>query len=322
MQGLLLACASKASSHQPLLLAPMAALAAALEGQKQHASAAAALRYCLALLQTALQRGPEGSAALGLGLGRLQDGGHSLLTHRLLLLQPAAAGAAADAAAEELPQGASVVDDAQAVSTALELALARNLALDGSYQEAAGLYQKLEAEGALSSSAASVGDACSWLCYGHAAQQSGQAALAMRALQAAIDCAPDGAVKLAAVTAVLQVGAGACWAVSRAQARVPVPAAHRKRLTPCRCCCFVARATQHHLHQGALEDAFALLLQDLPAISSSSPSLASACTRPWLSLMVAAAAAGSAELQDQVAEVMRQCAEGQQQHVDMAWVSC
>lgn len=41
----------------------------------------------------------------------------------------------------------------------------------------------------------------------------------------------------------------------------------------------------------------------------------------WLSLLVAAAAAGQAALQDQVAEVMGQWAQGHTQALDMAWVS-
>jgi hypothetical protein len=79
--------------------------------------------------------------------------------------------------------------------------------------------------------------------------------------------------------------------------------------------------TQHQLQQGALEESFSLLLHHLPGITTSSPHLSQACTQPWLSLLVAAAAAGAAPLQQQVAEVMQQCAEGQQQHIDMAWVS-
>jgi hypothetical protein len=79
---------------------------------------------------------------------------------------------------------------------------------------------------------------------------------------------------------------------------------------------------QHHLSQGSLEAAFSLLLQHLPQLASSSPKLAGSCTRTWLALVVAAAAAGQQDLQAQVIEVMRQAAVGQLQHVDMAWVSC
>lgn len=78
---------------------------------------------------------------------------------------------------------------------------------------------------------------------------------------------------------------------------------------------------QHHLSQGSLEAAFSLLLQHLPQLAASSPTLASSCTRTWLALVVAAAAAGLRDLQAQVVEVMRQAVMGQLQHVDMAWVS-
>jgi hypothetical protein len=78
---------------------------------------------------------------------------------------------------------------------------------------------------------------------------------------------------------------------------------------------------QHQLSQGALEAAFSLLLQHLPQIAASSPSLVGSCTRAWLPLVVAAAAAGQQDLQAQVVEVMRQAAMGQLEHIDTAWVS-
>jgi hypothetical protein len=78
---------------------------------------------------------------------------------------------------------------------------------------------------------------------------------------------------------------------------------------------------QHHIQAGALEQGFSLLLQHLPQISSSSTSLASACVRPWLALLVAAAAAGNADLHSQVAEVIGQWAETHTQAIDTAWVS-
>lgn len=77
---------------------------------------------------------------------------------------------------------------------------------------------------------------------------------------------------------------------------------------------------QHHVHAGALEQAFSLLLQHLPQITSSSPGLAAACVGLWLSLLVAAAA-GQGALQDQVAEVMGQWAQGHTETLDTAWVS-
>ena len=81
---------------------------------------------------------------------------------------------------------------------------------------------------------------------------------------------------------------------------------------------------QHHIQQGSLEAGFSLLLQHLPHISNSSSSaagLSAACVGPWLSLLVAAAAAGQAALHAQVSEVLGQWAQGHAQHIDMAWVS-
>jgi hypothetical protein len=157
---------------------------------------------------------------VGLGRGGACASGQAQglgLTHRLLLLQPQLARAASQGAGA-VPQGAAVVDDAAAVSAALELSLARNLCLAGSCAEALALYQKLEGEGVLSSSSSSgisggaggagdSGSSTAWLCYGHAALQCGQQQLGVRALQAAIDSAPDGATQLAGVNALLQVRA-------------------------------------------------------------------------------------------------------------------
>lgn len=195
-EGLLLACASKAASHLPLLLPPTAALAAALEMRGLFSSAAAALRYCLALLQAGMQSGPEGLAALGLAPG--QSPGYSL-THRLLLVPPSSA----QTEQVQVLEGSSGV---QAVVTATELALARNLCLAGDASESVALYQRLEAEGALSSgSFGSSALSYSWLAYGAAAQQAGEGQLAIKALQAALDTATQPEVQLAAVTALLQV---------------------------------------------------------------------------------------------------------------------
>ncbi|WIA10335.1 hypothetical protein OEZ85_010527 [Tetradesmus obliquus] len=265
-EGLLLACACKASAHQPLLLPPHAALAAALEARGQHSSAVAALQYCLALLQAGLQQGSEGLAALGLtGFGQ----GFGQATHRVVLLQ--AAGF----------EGSEGVASPESVHVALEIALARNLVLAGQFDSAVQLYGKLEQQGSLGSNPLT-SDSYSWVCYGFAAQQLGQAGLCSRVLEQAVEEAGGDTAKLHAVMALLQ----------------------------------------HHLSQGSLEAAFSLLLQRLPQLAASSPTLASSCTRTWLALVVAAAAAGLRDLQAQVVEVMRQAVMGQLQHVDMAWVEC
>lgn len=194
----MLACASKAASHSPLLLPPTGALAAALETRALFYSAAAALRYCLALLQAGMESGPEGLAALGLSPGQ-QSPGDSSLTHRLLLVPPSSA----QTEQVQVLEGSSGV---QAVVTATELALARNLCLAGDAAESVALYQRLEAEGALSSgSFGSSAVSYSWLAYGAAAQHAGQGQLAIKALQAALDTATQPEVQLAAVTALLQV---------------------------------------------------------------------------------------------------------------------
>jgi hypothetical protein len=197
--GLLLACASKAAGHQPLQLPPTAALAAALETRGHYTVAAAALRYCLALLQAGLQAGEQGLAALGLAPG-LNEAAPNTLAHQLLLVPPST-----DCPGHvQVLQGSSGV---QAVVTAVELALARNLCLAGEAQESLVLYQKLEGEGALSAAPLS-GAAASyaWLAFGAAAQQAGQGQLAMRALQAAVEVGTaDPQVRLAAVSALLQV---------------------------------------------------------------------------------------------------------------------
>ncbi|KAF8069413.1 SKI3 [Scenedesmus sp. PABB004] len=191
-EGLLLACAAKASAHQPLLLPPHAALAAALEARGQHGSAAAALRYCLALLRAGQAQGSDGLAALGLsGVGD----GFLQATHRLLLLPPAAGRGAAPA-----PAGGAT---AAAVEAALRLALARNLALSGDSAGALALYGELEADGALGGDAASP-DTPSWLAYGHAALAAGQPGLCGRVLQRAVEEAADERARLAAVMALLQ----------------------------------------------------------------------------------------------------------------------
>lgn len=189
-EGLLLACACKASAHQPLMLPPHAALAAALEARGQYQSAMAALRYCLSLLQAGLQQGFEGLAALGLtGFGQ----GSGDATHRVVLLQ---------AAGFEAAEG---VVNPESVTAALEVALARNLTLAGRYTEAVQLYGELEARGVLGLNPLSP-DSYNWLCYGYAAQQVGQAGLCSRLLQQAVDSAGDDVAKLHAVMAQLQVG--------------------------------------------------------------------------------------------------------------------
>lgn len=78
---------------------------------------------------------------------------------------------------------------------------------------------------------------------------------------------------------------------------------------------------QHHIQSGALEQGFSLLLQHIPQVSSRSAGLSSACVRPWLSLLVAAAAEQQTELHSQVTEVLGQWAEGHTQTIDTAWVS-
>lgn len=196
-EGLLLACASKAASHSPLLLPPTAALAAALETRGHYASAAAALRYCLALLQAGMQHGQQGLAALGLSQGTDHDPAKAL-THQLLLVPPSSA----QSEQVQVLEGSSGV---QAVITAVELALARNLCLAGDTAESLALYQKLEGEGCLSSTSGGSVVSFSWLAYGAAAQQTGQSQLAAKALHAALDTATEPSVQLAAVTALLQV---------------------------------------------------------------------------------------------------------------------
>lgn len=79
-------------------------------------------------------------------------------------------------------------------------------------------------------------------------------------------------------------------------------------------CCVL----QHHIQAGALEQGFSLLLEALPRDSSGG---SSAWVRPWLSLLVAAAAAGQVEMYSNVCEVMDQWAQGHTQTIDMAWVS-
>ena len=94
----------------------------------------------------------------------------------------------------------------QAVLTALQLALARNLCLAGVTKESVELYQQLELDGAISTATAGSSAASySWLAYGAAAQQEGQVQLAAKALQGALDAAAEPGVQLAAVTALLQV---------------------------------------------------------------------------------------------------------------------
>lgn len=193
-EGLLLACACKASAHQPLLLPPHAALAAALEARGQHSSAVAALQYCLALLQAGLQQGSEGLAALGLtGFGQ----GFGQATHRVVLLQ--AAGF----------EGSEGVASPESVHVALEIALARNLVLAGQFDSAVQLYGKLEQQGSLGSNPLT-SDSYSWVCYGFAAQQLGQAGLCSRVLEQAVEEAGGDTAKLHAVMALLQVSSTVC----------------------------------------------------------------------------------------------------------------
>jgi hypothetical protein len=196
-EGLLLACTSKAASNQPLLLPPTAALAAALETRGHYASAAAALRYCLALLQAAVQQGAQGLAAVGLAPGLNHDPAKTL-THQLLLVPPSSAQ-------QEQVQVLGGSSGVQAVITAVELALARNLCLAGDVSESLVMYQKLEADGSLGSAAGGSTGSLSWLAYGSAAQQAWQDQLAVKALQTALDTAAEPGVQLAAVTALLQV---------------------------------------------------------------------------------------------------------------------
>jgi tetratricopeptide (TPR) repeat protein len=205
-EGLLLACASKAASHQPLSLPPAAALAAALETRGHYTAAVAALRYCLALLQTGLQQGDAGLTALGLAPGLHHDPA-TALRHQLLLV-PASGNTSGEQ--WQVLEGSS---GAQAVLTALQLALARNLCLAGMTKESVELYQQLELDGAISTAAAGSSAASySWLAYGAAAQREGQVQLAAKALQAALDAAAEPRVQLAAVTALLQVRpCMCCW---------------------------------------------------------------------------------------------------------------
>ncbi|WIA30388.1 hypothetical protein OEZ86_000474 [Tetradesmus obliquus] len=213
-----------------------------------------------------LQQGSEGLAALGLtGFGQ----GFGQATHRVVLLQAA------------VFEGSEGVASPESVQVALEIALARNLVLAGQFDSAVQLYGKLEQQGSLGSNPLT-SDSYSWVCYGFAAQQLGQAGLCSRVLEQAVEEAGGDTAKLHAVMALLQ----------------------------------------HHLSQGSFEAAFSLLLQHLPQLAASSPTLASSCTRTWLALVVTAAAAGLRDLQAQVVEVMRQAVMGQLQHVDMAWVEC
>eukprot|EP00879_Flechtneria_rotunda_P010701 GHRR01011183.1.p1 GENE.GHRR01011183.1~~GHRR01011183.1.p1 ORF type:complete len:1628 (+),score=649.14 GHRR01011183.1:120-5003(+) len=187
--GLLLASASKASAHQPLMLPPHAAMALALEARGQYISAVAALQYCLALLQAGLQQGPAGLAALGLaGL----DQGADEATHMLQLLQPAGLQASGTAVSPE------------SIVAAIEVALARNICLAGRFAEALQLYQRLESQGVLGSNPLNP-DTYSWLSYGFAAQQAGQACLSRRLLEQAVNSASQEVLKLDAVMALLQV---------------------------------------------------------------------------------------------------------------------
>lgn len=188
---LLLACACKASAHQPLLLPAHAALAAAMECSRQYTSAIPALQYCLALLRTAAQQGIEGPLVPGPAAGDSQIYGAS---YKVLLLQNSGTD--------------STSDDTVGVVTltaALQLALARNLCLAGRHDEALGLYKTLESQGVLGPGRSST-NTYSWLCYGYAAAQSGQKDLCGRLLETAVNAAGGDLDKLHAVTALLQVG--------------------------------------------------------------------------------------------------------------------
>lgn len=160
------------------------------------------MRYCLALLQAGLLQGAEGLAALGLPGFSAQ--GARQLSHQLLLLQPG----------DLYCSQASVTPES--VAGVLELALARNLCLAGSYEEAVQLYQKLEGQGLLSASSVSsnITDgtglhgaaAYSWISYGFAAHKLGQQQLCQTALESAVQAAAGQDVPLLhAVTALLQV---------------------------------------------------------------------------------------------------------------------
>lgn len=162
-----------------------------MEACRQYTSAIAALQYCLALLRSRQQQGPEGLAALGMaGLG--QD--TISPTYRILLLQPLGLGGPGD-----------TVGSPETVTAALQTALARNLCLSGRHQEAVDLYGQLESQGALGAGSLRL-NTYSWLCYGYAAQQIGQADMCSRVLERAAAEAADDQDKLHAVMALLQVG--------------------------------------------------------------------------------------------------------------------
>lgn len=91
---------------------------------------------------------------------------------------------------------------------------------------------------------------------------------------------------------------------------------------PTPCCAHLFLFMQHHISSGALEAGSNLLVHHLPPIMHSSPHLASACMRAWLSLVVAAAAAGLQDQKQQAVQHMRQAASGVMSQVDWAWVSC
>jgi tetratricopeptide (TPR) repeat protein len=201
----LLACAAKSSACHPLMLPPHAALAAVLETRGQYSSAAAALQYCLALLQAGVLQGMEGLAALGMAGFSAQR--PKRLTHQLLLLQPG------DLHCSE----ASV--NPESVTAVLELSLARNLALAGTCDEALKLYHKLEDLGVLSKECSVPGSAAAvavagpydWICYGFAAEKLGQVELSQRALEQAVQVAElqgDEQSRLHTVMALLQVRRG------------------------------------------------------------------------------------------------------------------
>lgn len=177
--ALLLACACKASSHQPLLLSAHANLAAALEATKQHSAAVTALQYCLALLHAGEQQGDGAvSQAPTHTVQILQTVGHVDAQHGL--------------------------DASETVAAALQLAVARNLCLAGQYERAVQLYAELEGQGLLQPTSAWA-NTYSLLCYGYAAQQTGQAELCSKLLQQALQGAVLDLDKLHAVTALLQV---------------------------------------------------------------------------------------------------------------------